>query len=305
MDTLADWIEHCTEALGRAGVAFGHGTETARDEAAWLVLHATGRNPQDPNVDVGSKVSLEQGAHIDALLKRRIDERVPLAYLLGEAWFCGLRFEVTPDVLVPRSPIAELVADRFGPWLPARPSPRILDLCTGGGCIAIAAAVAMPGARVDGADLSVAALDVARRNAARHGVEDRVRWVRSDLFASLGGEVYDLIVSNPPYVPSAEVMDLPPEYRAEPGLGLASGPDGLDAVLRILADAPAHLADDGALVCEVGASDSRLDAALPGAGFCWLEFERGGEGVFVIDAAALRELQPQLQALLESRAHVG
>lgn len=305
MPTLADWIEHCTEALEEAGVAFGHGTVSARDEAAWMVLHCAGLDPLDAAVDARAPVSEAQGQTIASLLQRRIRERLPLAYLLGEAWFCGLRFEVTPDVLVPRSPIAELVTEGFAPWLPDRPAPRVLDLCTGGGCIAVATALALPSARVTGADLSEAALAVARRNAVLHGVDDRVRWVRSDLFASLRGEVYDLVVSNPPYVPRDTVAGLPPEFHAEPGLGLASGPDGLDAVLRILHAAPDHLASDGALVCEVGESADRLEAALPGAGFTWLEFEHGGDGVFVIDTGALRALRPAVEELLESRNDVG
>jgi ribosomal protein L3 glutamine methyltransferase len=228
------------------------------------------------------------------LLERRIEERRPLAYLLGEAWFYGLRFRVDESVLVPRSPLAELIAAGFRPWLKTETIGSALDLCTGSGCIAVAMACHLPGVPIDAADISAAALAVARRNVALHGMDDRVRLVRSDLFKSLHGRRYDLIVSNPPYVPETQLPDLPAEYRREPVLALAAGQDGLALVLRILAAAPAHLADDGMLICEVGESAGRLQRRLPFAEFTWLEFEHGGGGVFTIGREALVQLAETL-----------
>jgi ribosomal protein L3 glutamine methyltransferase len=299
------WIDRITAQFEAGDLHFGHGTDTARDEAAWLVLHAVGAPLDGSFDDWGRAVGEAEGEHIRRIADERCESRQPLAYLLGSAWFAGLEFEVGPDVLVPRSPIAELILDGFRPWLRPERIRRVLDLGTGCGCIGIAAACHLPDAEVDAVDISEAALAVAARNAARHGVAQRVRLIRSDLFRSLAPCGYDLILANPPYVPRAALAGLPPEFRAEPGLGLASGPDGLDATLRILADAPEFLAGDGILICEVGESEERLAAALPTAPFLWLEFERGGTGVFLLSRTELETARPAAAALIGKRKHVA
>jgi ribosomal protein L3 glutamine methyltransferase len=304
MMTIAEWIDRVARQLERQQLHFGHGTDNARDEAAWLVLHVVGA-PLDGKFDQwGEQVDNEAAARIQELAELRCQGRRPLAYLLGKAWFAGLEFEVTPDVLVPRSPIAELILDAFAPW--ARPDriTGILDLCTGSGCIAIACAHYLAGVQVDAVDISARALDVAGRNVRRHGVSDRVALMQSDLFQSVAERRYDLIIANPPYVPAAAMKELPAEYRTEPELGLASGADGLDATLSILVDASAFLGEDGVLICEVGESAQALSAALPRVPFVWLEFEHGGSGVFVLTRAQLEAAGPDLAELIGDRKNV-
>ncbi|MGM0563399.1 MAG: 50S ribosomal protein L3 N(5)-glutamine methyltransferase [Pseudomonadota bacterium] len=278
--TLGQIIEQSAERLDSAGLCYGHGTDNAWDEAVWLVLHALGRSPAAPIEDADEILSPGQLAAVEGLIERRISERLPTAYLTGEAWFCGLPFYVNEDTLVPRSPIAELVGQRFAPWLNREPR-RILDLCTGSGCIAVACAFAFPEAEVVATDLSEAALAVARRNVERHGLGDRVICLQSDVFAEVSGE-FDLIVSNPPYVDAVDMAILPDEYRHEPEIGLASGQDGLVVTRQILADAAGHLSEDGVLVVEVGNSEEALVEAYPELPFTWLEFEHGGHGVFTL-----------------------
>ncbi|MCW8871600.1 MAG: 50S ribosomal protein L3 N(5)-glutamine methyltransferase [Xanthomonadales bacterium] len=303
--TVAEWIDRISAQLDQAGLHFGHGTDNARDEAAWLVLHTIGAPLDGRFTDWGKRVSETQAADIHRLAEERCRSGGPLAYLTGRAWFAGLEFEVTPDVLVPRSPLAELILDEFRPWVEPGRLRRVLDLCTGSGCIAIATAVHMPQVQVDATDISPAALRVAANNVARHGLADRVRLLQSDLFQSIPPCRYDLIVANPPYVACGTLAALPREYRSEPSLGLVSGADGLDAVLQILAQAPHYLAPDGILVCEVGESESRLVSVLPEAPFLWLEFERGGSGVFVLTRAELDAAQPAVTALIREREDVA
>lgn len=317
--TVADWIDRIDARFAAAGLHYGHGTDNARDEAAWLVLHAVGASLDGGFEDWGRAVNDAAATEITRLAEARCTGSTPLAYLIGKAHFAGLEFEVTPDVLVPRSPIAELILDGFRPWRDFRPLAggqwRVLDLCTGCGCIAVATAHYLPDTRVDAADISPAALAVAARNVERHGLGDRVRLLQSDLFQAdlfqsalfqwAGAGRYDLIVANPPYVPLDALADLPGEYRAEPSLGLISGVDGLDAVLQILAQAPDYLAEDGILVCEVGESEERLAAALPSVPFLWLEFAHGGSGVFLLGRAELEEAQSALNALIGKRKHVA
>lgn len=303
MAGLLETIEAGARRLERAGAFYGHGTDNARDEAAALVLHALGLPPGGEGVDPGREVSGAERDAVEALLERRIREALPAAYLIGETTFAGLRMLADERALVPRSPIAELIVDGFEPWVPAGRLRRVLDLCTGGGCIAVATAVHLPGVAVDAADVSADALALARDNAARHDVLDRVRLVRSDLFDALAGERYDLIVSNPPYVARREYESLPAEYHREPELGLLAGETGLDLVLRILAAAPDHLAAGGRLICEVGSAAQALEKALPGTGFVWLEFQHGGEGVFLLEENALADASREARALLAGREY--
>lgn len=305
MRNVGEWLEACEQALSTAGLHFGHGTDSALDEAAWLLLHVTG-DPLDGSFDDWARpVTADDARRIEALLTERIASRRPLAYLLGEAWFCGYRFEVTPDTLVPRSPIAELIQKAYQPWCNPDGLHDILDLCTGGGCIAIATALALPEARVEGADLSPAALDVARRNAQRLGVAGRTKWQLSDGFDALAGRRYDLVVTNPPYVPDARREELPAEYLSEPEMGLFSGSDGLDLPLRILLQCVDHLTDDGILIMEVGESAHCLQEGLPQVPFTWLDFEQGGEGVFMLERNSLKAARPSVRGWLERRGHVG
>ncbi len=280
--SIQDFIRWGASRFNRERLFFGHGTDNALDEAAQLVLHALHLGPDLPVGFRDCRLSPAERVAVANLIERRVVERLPAAYLTGRAWFAGLEFYVNDQVLVPRSPIAELIEAGFDPWIDAERVDRVLDLCTGSGCIGIAAAHYLPDTEVDLADISPAALEVARVNVQSHGVEDRVAVVESDLFAALGGRRYDVIVSNPPYVSLAEFASLPVEYHREPEVGLVGGEDGLDLVIRILRDAEAHLSDGGILVVELGASALRLEQRFPDVPWTWLEFERGGEGVLLL-----------------------
>jgi ribosomal protein L3 glutamine methyltransferase len=279
--SVRDLVRWGASRFSEAGLSFGHGTDNALDEAFHLVLRALHLPADLPAIYLESRVTPAERTAAVKLLRARIRTRKPAAYLLGEIEFCGLGFTVDERVLIPRSPIAELIEQRFSPWLGRAPE-RILDLCAGSGCIGIACAQAFPEAEVDLAELSPGALAVCRQNLRRHACGDRVRVLRSDLFDGLGGARYDLIVSNPPYVPSAEWKALPAEFRHEPRMALEAGADGMSLVARILAQAPAHLQPGGLLVCEVGGSTEEFTARWPRLPVTWVEFERGGDGVFVI-----------------------
>jgi len=277
---VAGLIRFGAAEFERAGLAYGHGTESALDDAAALVFHALGLDHGDAERAYLCKPDARSCTAVLDLFAERIASRVPSAYLMGRMWFAGLEFEVDPRVIVPRSPFAELILARFRPWLDATQLRRVLDLGTGSGCIAIACACVLPQVQVDAVDLSPQALEVALRNVKRHRVADRVRLLEGDLYGPVAGRRYDMIVANPPYVSDEEMAALPLEYGHEPELALRAGADGLDVVRRILAGAAQHLEPEGTLFVEVGDSDTRLAGAFPGLPFLWLEFEHGGSGVF-------------------------
>jgi ribosomal protein L3 glutamine methyltransferase len=287
VETVGAAIDRCARALEQARVHFGHGTDNARDEAAELVFFVARMAHSAGSLGYGRPLTPRRQARIDSLLRRRIDERLPLAYLTHRAFFAGLELYVDERVLVPRSPIAELIVKRFAPWAPVRRIGRILDMGTGSGAIALASAKAFPKARVDAVDISAAALQVCRRNVRRLGFTGRVRVLRSDHFAAVEGSRYDIIVSNPPYVGRAEMRKLPREYAHEPALGLRGGADGLDSVRTILSAARRHLTSDGILVVEVGNTEHALLRAFPRLPFIWPAIEMGGGGVFVLRAGDL------------------
>ena len=304
MQTADNWLEFCAAEMDRAGLFFGHGTDNAHDEAAWMLLHVLGK-PTDGSFQQWDVILTEdQQEALRALLARRINERCPLAYLTGETRFCGLDFVVSPQVLIPRSPLAELIVEKFSPWLDLHEGARVLDMCTGGGCIAIAMAVYMPECTVDAVDISAEALSIAAQNIERHAVTDRVHLIRSDLFSALDKTAYDLIVSNPPYVSTDVFEQLPAEYRAEPSLGLVSGEDGLDIVLKILDAAPGYLKQRGILVVEVGESAETLQEILPRVPFFWLDFDAGGDGIFMLEYDQLIACREDVRAILEQRKNV-
>ena len=304
MKTAEDWLDHCADEMLRAGLFFGHGTDNAHDEAAWMLLHVLDAPLDGSFAQWDRRLDEAEQKTLRELLKQRIEQRCPLAYLMGEARFCGLNFIVTPDVLVPRSPLAELIPEQFSPWLNVRKGGRVLDMCTGGACIAIAIALYTPEISVDAVDISPAALKVAAQNVARHGVGERLSLIQSDLFSEINDVKYDLIVSNPPYV-SADVFEhLPPEYRAEPSAGLICGEDGLDIVLKILDASPKYLAENGILIVEVGESAAALVKLLPGAPFLWLEFHNGGDGICLLDYDQLIACQADVREVLEQRKNV-
>ncbi|HDX8615494.1 TPA: 50S ribosomal protein L3 N(5)-glutamine methyltransferase [Aeromonas dhakensis] len=291
MHTIQDMLRWAMSRFNDAGIFYGHGTDNAWDEAVQLVLPALHLPPDVDPAMRHSRLTTSERHRIAELIIRRVQERIPAPYLTNKAWYAGWEFYVDERVLIPRSPIAEMVANRFAPFLKDEPT-RIMDLCTGSGCIAIIMAHEFPEAEVDAIDISVDALNVAERNINDHGLEQQVIPIRSDLFRDLPvGDKYDLIVSNPPYVDSEDMSDLPDEFRHEPELALASGSDGLKLTKRLLANAADFLKDDGVLVVEVGNSMIHLEAQFPDVPFTWVEFENGGHGVFVMTRQELVQYQ--------------
>ncbi|WP_233981000.1 50S ribosomal protein L3 N(5)-glutamine methyltransferase [Pectobacterium versatile] len=286
LHTIQDMLRWAVSRFNAANVYYGHGTDNPWDEAIQLVLPSLYLPLDIPEDMYTSRLITSERQRIVERVIRRVNERIPVAYLTNKAWFCGLEFYVDERVLVPRSPIGELINNYFDEQLPKTPN-HILDLCTGSGCIAIACAQAFPEAEVDAVDISSDALAVTEQNIQQHGLEYRVTPIRSDLFRDLPAIRYDLIVTNPPYVDEEDMFDLPQEFRFEPELGLAAGNDGLDLVRRILACAPDYLSDEGVLICEVGNSMVHLIDQYPDIPFTWLEFDNGGDGVFMLNKLQL------------------
>ena len=282
-------LEKCCQYFDSNDLWFGHGTDNAWDEAVVLLFWAAGQSMEADETILDQYLDSRASEVFVSAVNRRVTERLPAAYITGEAWFCGLPFEVNPSVLVPRSPIAELIHNGYRPWLTSEPR-EILDLCCGSGCIGIAAALASADTRVVLADISPEAIRVAQRNIEKHGCEDRVEAICSDMFAAVAPRKFDLILSNPPYVDRQDLNQMPREYHHEPEIGLGSGEDGLDISRRLLQQAPEFLRDDGVLVLEVGNSWINLEQAYPRFPFTWVELEFGGEGVCVITREELLEL---------------
>lgn len=295
LHTIQDMLRWTVSRLNAANVYYGHGTDNPWDEAVQLVLPSVFLPLDIPEDMHTARLTSSERHRIVERVIRRVNERIPVAYLTNKAWFCDMEFYVDERVLVPRSPIGELISNRFSGILHDKPQ-HILDMCTGSGCIAIACAYAFPETEVDAVDISADALAVAERNIDTHGIENWVTPIRSDLFRELPPLQYDLIVTNPPYVDEEDMSDLPQEYRHEPVLGLASGSDGLKLTRRILACAPDYLTDDGVLICEVGNSMVHLMDQYPEIPFTWLEFENGGDGVFMLTKQQLLDCADEFRA---------
>jgi ribosomal protein L3 glutamine methyltransferase len=289
--TLRDYVRWGYSQLNAANIYYGHGTDNAWDEIVYLVS-ATLNLPPDIDPDLmNAALTIVERRQVCNLILRRIKERIPVAYLVHQAWFAGLPFYVDQRVIIPRSPIAELIEQKFAPWLQEdQHVQRILDLCTGSGCIAIACGLAFPGCQVDAVDISSDALEVAAINVKKYGLEGQVHLFQSNLLVNINPTIrYDLIISNPPYVGVSEYQSLPEEYQHEPKLALVTGESGLQIVRDILSKATNYLTSDGILIVEVGNTQEILSARYPEVPFLWLEFERGGHGVFLLTANELKK----------------
>jgi len=291
LSTIRDYIRWGVSRFHQAELYYGHGMASALDEAVYLCLYALYLPHEFSEKYFDTALTTDEKQAVFNVLMRRVNEKLPAAYLTGEAWFAGLPFVVNENVLVPRSPIAELIEKQFSPWIEAEKVESILDLCCGSGCIGIASAYAFDCADVDMVDISEEAIEVAEENVARHQLDDRVCVIQSDLFENVPPRQYDIIVSNPPYVDAEDMASLPDEYHHEPELGLAAGEDGLDLVIPMLQQARQFLTDQGILLVEVGNSQFALQEAYPHVPFCWLDFERGGSGIFLITAQQLDEFE--------------
>ncbi len=297
--TIRDYIRWAASRFAEANLFFGHGTSTPLDDAAALVLHSLHQPYDLSDLYFDAVLTRYERSKVVHLIDRRVNESIPTAYLTHEAVFAGLPFYVDDRVLVPRSPIAELIEEGFAPWVDPEGVLNILDLCTGSGCIAIACAAAFPEAHVDAVDLSEEALEVAKINVERHSLTEQLDLIRSDLLRELKDRKYDVIVSNPPYVCQSEWEQLPAEFHAEPKIGFDGGVSGLDLVIRILVDAKHHLNEQGILIVEVGSSAETLQNRFADVPFYWLEFERGGDGVFLLTAEQLTKYADVFNSAME------
>lgn len=289
LHTLRDFIRYSLSQFGEKNIYLGHGTDNSWDEAVHLVLAAV-HLPWDTNQAVlDSKLIDAEKERILDFIQQRVELRRPLAYITNEAWFCQLPFYVDQRVIIPRSPIAELIERQFSPWFVNPDVPLILDLCAGSGCIGIACAYAFEEAYVDLVDISDSVLEVAQINIDKHELGERVQAIQSDLFSELDNKKYGLIVSNPPYVNAEDLSSMPEEYKHEPALALGSGADGLDITKRILQQAADYLTEDGILIVEVGNTEVNLTCQYPDLPIIWLELENGGNGVFVISCKSLQQ----------------
>lgn len=289
LKTITDFIRWGASRFVEAKLTYGHGLSSPLDESAYLVLRTLHLPVDTPDIYWQSSLTSGEITNIKAVITRRVVEKIPAAYITKEGWFAGLQFYVDERVLVPRSPISEMVENQFSPWVDPDLVENVLDLCTGSGCIGIACAYAFPQAQVDLSDVSVDALEVAKININKHDASQRVTAIQSDIFNGLSGKSYDIIVSNPPYVDKEDMNDLSEEFHHEPELGLSSGNDGLDITRTILKQASQYLADNGILVLEVGNSQYALAEIFPQVPFQWIEFERGGDGVFSLTKEQLEE----------------
>lgn len=296
LQTLKDWVRWSVSQLNAHEVFFGHGTDNSWDEAFYLILAALHLPPDSKELILDARLTFKEQQHLWELLRRRIEERVPAAYLVQESWFAGLSFYVDERVIIPRSPIAELIEAKFSPWIDPLQADRILDVCTGSGCIAVATALNMPGVLVDAIDLSQGALEVAARNVDHYDLDEVVQLLHSDLLQSLPeGTLYDVVVANPPYVSAHEYEHLPDEYHHEPQMALETSDEGLSLVIRLMQEALPHLKPEGVLIVEVGSAQDALVDRFPEIPFTWLTFERGGEGVFLLTHQELKEAQACLR----------
>ncbi|KHD09224.1 SAM-dependent methyltransferase [Candidatus Thiomargarita nelsonii] len=288
LHTLGDFIRWGASQFNQAQLFFGHGTENAIDESVVLVSHALHLSREIPDILWHTRLTYSEKQTVLELLNKRVREQIPAPYLTHEAWFANLHFFVDQRVLIPRSPIGELIEREFEPWVEIDKVKRVLDLCTGSGCIAVASALlAFPSAEIDAVDVSTEALEVAQQNIKIYGLEQRVHTVHSDLFSNLAGIHYDLIICNPPYVDAQELKTMPAEYQHEPRIGLEAGTDGLFFVKKLLREAAQYLTPQGVLIVEVGLSKASLVKQYPDVPFLWLDFQYGGDGVFLLTAEQL------------------
>ncbi|VAW92341.1 Ribosomal protein L3 N(5)-glutamine methyltransferase [hydrothermal vent metagenome] len=288
-NTITAWIDWAQQHFADAELYFGHGTDDSISETIYLLAYALNTDFDLSGFEKDTPLSTEQNENIHSLLRSRVEKKIPAAYLVNEAWFCGLPFYVDDTVLIPRSPIAELIESEFQPWIKRQNIHSILEIGTGSGCIALSCAYYLQDVTVDAVDVDEHAISIANKNTQNLELESRVNIIKSDVFSAITTKKYDIIVSNPPYVSVQEYDALPAEYKHEPEIGLKSGDDGLDCVRIILSEAADYLNDDGILIVEVGNSQTNLESAFPDIPFMWLDFEFGGSGVFLLEKVQLNK----------------